>query len=261
MKKVHWYYKFLILFIIFFSMFFLLTENMSSIINSSSYKNYINFISVPFDFLNKYNIFNYRNVLLENERLVKNSIIITNERSELKTLREEVDSLSKLLDIKNTYSDYDSVFAKVITRNKMYWFNTIRINVGSSSGVKEGDIVVSSEGLVGEVFGVTKDFSTVRLITSNSFDGVSIGVKVGNTFKYGTIVDYEDSYLKIEMSTDADLIEKGDEVVTSGLGDIPKNVKIGKVFDVKKDSYGVSTILFVKPYQDMNYINYVMVLI
>ena len=260
MRKLHWYYKFLILFIIFFSMFFLLTENMSKIINSSSYKNYINFISVPFDFLNKYNIFNYKNVLLENEKLAKKALVITNERDEVKMLREEVASLNELLQIKDLYSDYDKVFAKVISRNKMYWFNTIRINIGSSSGVTEGDIVVSSDGLVGEVFGVTEDFSTVKLITSSSFNKISVGVKVLDSFKYGNIVDYDGNYLKVEMNEDNNLIKKGDELVTSGLGDMPKNIKIGVVYDISKDSYGVSTILFVKPYQDMNYINYVMVL-
>jgi len=260
MRKLHWYYKFLILFIIFFSMFFLLTENMSKIINSSSYKNYINFISVPFDFLNKYNIFNYKNVLLENEKLAKKALVITNERDEVKMLREEVDSLNELLQIKDLFSDYDKVFAKVISRNKMYWFNTIRINIGSSSGVTEGDIVVSSDGLVGEVFGVTEDFSTVKLITSSSFNKISVGVKVLDSFKYGNIVDYDGNYLKVEMNEDNNLIKKGDELVTSGLGDMPKNIKIGVVYDISKDSYGVSTILFVKPYQDMNYINYVMVL-
>ena len=128
MKKLHWYYKFLIVFLIFFSMFFLLTKNMSNIINSSIYKNYLNFISVPFDFLNKYNIFNYKNVLEKNEELEKSLIIIENDKQDKKNLEEEVKELKELLKLENLYTDYKKVYARTIQRNKMYWFDTIKID-------------------------------------------------------------------------------------------------------------------------------------
>ena len=53
MKRVHWYYKFLIVFIIFFSMFFLLNKNISNIVNNSSYKNSVNILAKPFIFFQK----------------------------------------------------------------------------------------------------------------------------------------------------------------------------------------------------------------
>ena len=33
----------------------MLTKNMSNIVNSSIYKNYMNFISIPFNYIEKYN--------------------------------------------------------------------------------------------------------------------------------------------------------------------------------------------------------------
>ena len=120
MKKLHWYYKFLILFLIFFSMFFFLTKNMSKIVNSSPYKNFINYISVPFDFINKYNIFNYKNVLEENEELSKKMIIIENDKKEKENLEEEVKELKELLELKKLYTEYNKIYAKTISRNKMY---------------------------------------------------------------------------------------------------------------------------------------------
>lgn len=261
MKKIHWYYKFLIIFIIFFSMFFLLTKNMSNIINSSSYKNYMNFINVPFNFLNKYNIFNYKNVLNSNEQLSKKVLEITNEKEELKSLREEVRTLKEVMKIDEIYSDYDVTYAKTIGRNKMYWFSTITIDKGKNSNIKEGNVVVTENGLIGTVQSVTKGYSRVKLITNNENSKISVGIKIKDSFKYGTIIDYEYPYLKIELTSEEKGIKKNEELVTSGLGNLPKNIKIGKIEKYEKDSYGVSNILYVRPYQDMNDINYVAVLI
>lgn len=261
MRKLHWYYKFLIIFIIFFSMFFLLSKNMSNIINSTPYKNYINFISVPFDFINKYNIFKYKSVLEKNEELSKKMIEITYEKEELESLRNEVEGLKELVKIEKTFTEYDTIYAEVISRNKMYWFNTVILNKGSKSGIALDNIVVTDKGLLGIVTGVTKDYSTVKLITNSENNKISVGIKTNESFKYGTIIGYDYPFIKVELTSSDKDIKLGDTLVTSGLGNLPKNIKIGKIERQEKDSYGVSNILYVKPYQDMEDINYVAVLV
>lgn len=260
MKKVNWYYKFLLVFLIFFTMFFLLTKNMSEIINSSAYKNYINFISVPFNYLQEYNILNYKDIKKENELLKKESLEqVTKE--ELESIKEENNKLKELLEIEKTYTDYKKVYAKVITRNKMYWFSTITIDKGKKSKVKENDIVITSEGLLGTIKSVTDDFSTVRLITSsNNENKTSVAVKKEKELMHGTIIGYEYPYLKIELILKNKNVKEGDELITSGLGNLPKNIKIGKVEKIEEDKYAMTNILYVKPYQDMNNIDYIAVL-
>ena len=261
MKKLHWYYKFLILFLIFFSMFFFLTKNMSKIVNSSPYKNFINYISVPFDFINKYNIFNYKNVLEENEELSKKMIIIENDKKEKENLEEEVKKLKELLELKKLYTEYNKIYAKTISRNKMYWYSTITIDKGSNDKITKDSLVVTSKGLIGTIQNVTKDYSTVKLITnSDTNNKLSVGIKTEQSFKHGTIVGYTYPYLKVELTTDKEGIDKSDKLVTSGLGSLPKNIEIGTVEKIEKDSYGVSNVLYVKPLEDMNDINYVLVL-
>ena len=39
------------------------------------------------------------------------------------------------------YTDYNKVFSKVLYRNKMYWFNSITIDKGYSSGIKKDSLV------------------------------------------------------------------------------------------------------------------------
>src|SRR5574344_825534 len=157
MKHLHWYYKFLIIFLIFFSMLFLLTKNMSKVVESSQYKNYVNFINIPFNFLNKYNIFNYKNLLKEKEKLEKHVLVITLNEQETKNNEQELKELKNLLKIKDLYTDYKKIYAKPVLKNKLYWFSNIIIDKGSKDGIKENSIVVTKDGLIGTIKSVTKD--------------------------------------------------------------------------------------------------------
>lgn len=253
MKKVHWYYKFLILFLIFFSMFFLFNKNVTSLVNSSSYKNYINYLNVPI-----HNIFNLKKIISQNKYLQKEISNIKVDELKLDNLEKENKELKDLLELKSVYSDYDGIYSKVISRNKMYWYSTFTIDKGEKDGIKEGSAVITKEGLIGKVKNVNKDFSTVELITASSKDNkVSVSI---NSNKVGLIDSYEHPYLKIVLTTDEKGIKEGDKVVTSGLGSLPKNIYVGKVKRIERDSLNLSYILYAELGQDINNISYVMVL-
>ena len=90
MRIVHWYYKFLIVFIIFFSMFFLLNRNISSVVNKSNYKNYMSFISASFSYIDKYNVFKYNKIVKRNEQLEKELLMKNTIDNEKTNLSEEL---------------------------------------------------------------------------------------------------------------------------------------------------------------------------
>lgn len=240
------------------TMFFTLTKNMSKIVNSSPYKNYINFISVPFNFIEKYNILNYKKVINQNQKMKQELLKEKIKEQEIQILKEEQKDLNQILKIKDTYQDYQKKYAKITTRNKMYWYNTITINKGTKDGIKKQSPVLTDKGLIGEIESVTKNFSTVKLITSNKENKISIRIKE-KTYQHATIIGYKYPYLKAEL-TNGQNIKKGQKVTTSGLGNIPKNIPIGKVEKIEKDKYEVAFIAYIKPYQDMNNITYVGVL-
>lgn len=253
MKKVHWYYKFLILFLIFFSMFFLFNKTVTNLVNSSSYKNYVNYLNVSFN-----NLFKFRTIASKNKSLEKEIANTKVDQLKLDNLTKENQELKELLNLKGVYSDYYGIYSKVISRNKMYWYSTFTIDKGEKDGIKEGSAVVTKDGLIGKVKNVNKDFSTVELVTSSSKDN-KISVSI-NSNKVGLIDNYEHPYLKIILTTDEKGIKEGDKVVTSGLGNLPKNIYVGKVKKIERDSLNLSYILYAELGQDINNISYVMVL-
>lgn len=259
MKKVHWYYKFLIIFLIFFSMFFLLNQNMSKIVKSSAYTNYVNFVSIPFDFLKTYNIFNYKSTIETNKKLEKELLVKTNLQTQNENLIKEVETLKETLKIKDIYTSYKTIYAKTINRNKMYWFNTLTIDKGEKHGIKKDQAVVTKNGLIGKINNVTKNYSTIKLLTgSTPQNKISVTIKNKDNNITGSVIGYNHPYLLIETTTKIN--PKHQEVTTSGLGNFPKNIYIGKVEKQTKDSFKISYILYVKQDQDMNDINYVAVL-
>lgn len=261
MRKVHWYYKFLIIFTILFSMFFLLNRNLSGFVNRSIYKNYMDSINVPFSYIDKYNIFKYKRIVKRNGQLEKELLMRNTIENEKTNLKEEIKVLKETMKLKNTYSNYDLIYAKTIVRNKMYWYSTITIDKGMNDGVEEGSAVVSKDGLVGVVKSVTKDYSSVKLITNSDRDNkISTMVKSLDKTKIGLIESYEYPYIRVSLTTDEKGIKADDSLFTSGLGSLPKGIYIGKIKKIEKDNYNLGTILYVEPVQDMNDINYVVVL-
>lgn len=260
MRKIHWYYKFLIVFIIFFSMFFFLNRNISNLVNNSSYKGYMNTIMTPLKDISVTNLSNYGRVLKENQQLKEELLIKKTEEDKKNNLKDEIENLKKVMDLKTIYTGYKTTYAKTITRNKMYWYNTITIDKGSKDGIQRNQAVVGLNGLIGIVKDTTKHSSTIKLITNNDpLSKISGMIKIGKETKVGLIEDYEYPYLKVSM-VDSKGIKEGDQFYSLGLDNFSKNIYIGTVKKIEKDSFDLSYILYVEPKQDMNDINYVVVL-
>ena len=191
----------------------------------------------------------------QNETLQSKVDELTIDNTRLRQDEYELERLRDLYKLDQNYSDYEKIGAHVIANNGTNWFSDFTIDKGSKDGIKKESAVLTEKGLIGEVENVTKDFSTVKLITSNKENKISIRIKE-KTYKHGTIIGYKSPYLKAEL-TDGENIKKGESVTTSGLGTIPKNIPVGQVEKIEKDKYQVSYIVYIKPYQDINNISYV----
>lgn len=197
----------------------------------------------------------YKSISDDNNRLEKDNILLNSLKEENSVLALENEKLKDLMGLEKNYSN-KHVYARVISRNRLYFFDTFIISRGSGSGIAINDAVISADGLIGRVVSVSKDYSTVRMITSNYDDNkLSIVVNGYN----GNIKEYRDGYLLIDGVSNYDKISVGDKVYTSGLGVLDKGLFIGNVSKVLEDSYGISGILYVD-IASIDDISYVMVL-
>jgi rod shape-determining protein MreC len=138
-------------------------------------------------------------------------------------------------------------------------FNTIVISRGSNDGVHVHSVVVTRDGLVGQVSEVTPNTATVVLLTDrNGMVGArvqrassrAVGLCRGN---YSPLIPL------IDLSGDAD-IRPGDKIVTAGYGVFPPGIPIGTVVSVQVDQGHTSKQALVKPAVDFNRLEEVYVL-
>ncbi|WP_436862941.1 rod shape-determining protein MreC [Mammaliicoccus sciuri] len=177
-------------------------------------------------------------------------------------LEKENKALKKELDMKDI-SQFNPISATVIGRSPDQWMNTIIIDKGKKSGMKENMAVITSEGLVGRIKKANQFSSQVELIsTSVKTSKLSVDIQQDDDNIFGMINRYdEDKDLLVISDIDNKYsIKKGSKVVTNGLGDqLPKGILVGKVEKVENDEYGLSKVAYIKPSTNIKDLNHVYV--
>lgn len=201
-------------------------------------------------------------VLASKEDIKLDNLVLEGINIELKN---ELDELKEINNLSSTLTDFDSVSALIIERNKMYWFNTITINKGKKDGLKEDMAVISSKGLIGKINKVGNNTSEVKLITTSDINSkISVMIRSDNDIIYGIMSGYDktNNYLEVISTNKITNIKENSLVYTSGMGGIfPSGILIGNVDSITTDKYEVSKIINVKPNSDFNNMKFVKVLI
>lgn len=179
------------------------------------------------------------------------------------SLEEEINELKDILELNKTKTAFDNINATVISRNNQYWLNTIIIDKGKDSKIKKGMAVITKNGLIGKISKVTKTTSEVKLLTTSDIKyKTSVSIRIKNKDYYAILNGYDQNkqLLKV-VAVDKNIeIKKGDIVLTSGLGNIPQGIYVGKVESFEMDNYDLSKNVYIKAKQNFNSINYVTVL-
>lgn len=179
------------------------------------------------------------------------------------SLKQEIKELKELLNLNSTLSEYTTINATIISRNDLYWFNTVIIDKGKKDGLKKNMAVITQNGLIGKISKTTKKTSEIKLITTNDITyktSVMIQLEEKNQYAILNGYDQENNLLKITAIDKNINIPKDSIVITSGLGQMPKGIYIGKVVKTEIDKYNLSQIVYVKPKQEFSNINYVTIL-
>lgn len=194
---------------------------------------------------------------VENEQLIEQVQQLKRQNRSYEEIRKENIRLRRLLSMKDVI-EYKSVGAHVIARTPGFLSNVLYINRGIQDGVRIDFPVFSGDGIIGRIVLVTGNQSQVQLITNPD---ASTGVMMERTRTPGVLSGSGDSMLDLNYISDAEQIDTGDIVLSSGLdGIFPKGYLIGKVVDARK-SKGVFYIIKVEPAVDLYHVEEVSVLI
>jgi rod shape-determining protein MreC len=193
----------------------------------------------------------------EERRLLDKARKLASEASRYVEIESENERLRALLNLKSERTDTVTA-AEVFARDPTNWFQVLWINKGLSGGISKDMTAVTSAGVVGRVYRVLSGKASIILLTDvNSAAAVKIqpfgidGILEGRGIR--------NCYLKY-IPQDAE-IEIGLPVVTSGLDEIyPEGLLIGYITSITKKSGEFFWEIEVKPAQDLNAVEEVVIL-
>lgn len=127
--------------------------------------------------------------------------------------------------VPNTY-----VAAQIIARDPSPWFKTIMIDKGLSDSLVKGSPVMVSEGIVGQIIEVSKNYSRVLLITDRNS---AVDALIQNSRVRGIVKGNNEDNCSFVYALRKDEVKEGEMIISSGLDQIfPKGLKIGRVLKV-----------------------------
>ena len=153
-----------------------------------------------------------------------------------KYLKDELDNIKKINNIEFN-DDLDLQVSRVKYRNVYEYSDTLTIYKGFKNNVFVNDVVLNNDGLIGIVTKTYDYYSIVTLITNkNSNISVKINDAIGilKTINNTLVVTNINNYEKVNVD---------DEIYTSGLGNLPDNIYIGKVKSINLNNTEIEKVI------------------
>ena len=153
-----------------------------------------------------------------------------------KHLKEELDNIKKINNIEFD-DNLDIIVSRVKYRDVYEYSNTLTIFKGIKNNVNVGDAVLTNNGLVGVISKTYDYYSVVSLITNKKSN---ISVKINDAVG---VLKLENSKLVVTSINNYKNISIGDEIYTSGLGNLPDNIYVGKVKSVSLNNTEIEKVI------------------
>ena len=200
-------------------------------------------------------LFSYNEVKKQNAELIRRNSELEEKASNYDSVKDENIRLSAILDFKDRNKYYDNIVCHIINRSGGGVLEGYTIDKGSKEGVEKGMVVVTPEGLVGQISSTGESYSIVQTLGN---ENIAVGAMVQNSKENtGIIKGYKDSnntlLAKIFSLPQDSNIKNNDIITTSGEGFIyPKGIRIGYVIQVEEDKGKIMKNAIIQPYVDFN---------
>ncbi len=153
----------------------------------------------------------------ENEELKKKNSELETSLREFEILKSENTTLKEYLNLSESYSNYETKPAYIISKDISNYSNVFIINVGKADGIENEMTVISEKGLVGHVIQATEHTSKVQtIIDTSSTVSATMTSSRDNIICKGTI-EQKGTIKATYIPTSANII-KGDVIETSRNG-------------------------------------------
>ena len=190
-----------------------------------------------------HDLLNFGNLSSENRKLREENAKLKAEIEKSKIYRDDNEKLRSLMNLTKKVKK-KSIPAEVCGRDINDWFFRFEINKGSKQGVKKDMIVISESGLVGQIVNVNSNTSIVRTIMHNQS---LIPVYIVESGAFAMLDGEGDKSCSLRYIYNSSLLESGQLVVTSGLGDVyPEGLVIGTTLKSGNGEYIVETFSDIK---------------
>lgn len=215
-----------------------------------------------FDFVKSISSTRKQNIELKNKVDDLNKKIVEYDR-----YKRENEELNRMLEFKNLNPQLKTIGANVIGKIGENWVSVIILDVGESAGIKEGQFVITSQGLVGQVFETNKNISKVITIID---ENANVPVKISATGDEGMLCGVgggiKEGQCKVNYLPIDTKAKIGDAVVTSNMlknseTTIPQDILIGFIDRVEDEKPNLIKSSYVKPVVDFTRLEKVMVII
>jgi rod shape-determining protein MreC len=167
---------------------------------------------------------------------------LANENAMLKNLMRsrsyELISVGNFIKNDTLYRQkYSYLPAKIINNSTNLRSNYLTLNIGSAQGIVHDMAIINTEGIVGVVKDVSKNFSSALSILHKD---VKVNCKLKKDGSYGPLSWEKDDDYGTATITDIPLharFKTGDTIVTSALSSIfPEGIMVGKVKSFERKS-------------------------
>ncbi|MCU0581189.1 MAG: rod shape-determining protein MreC [Syntrophales bacterium] len=193
----------------------------------------------------------------ENRRLQETNARLSRKVFEYREAYLENIRLRKLLTFKEKLP-YRTTAAGITRRDMAGIMKTLMIDRGENDGIRKGQPVIVEAGLVGRVIETTWHASRVLVVMD---ENSNVDALIQRTRANGILQGTGTGRCNLKYIVKTDPVQKGDIVLTSGLGGVfPKELTVGVVRMVENNKTSMFQNIDVIPFADFRKIEEVLVI-
>ncbi|NBC66254.1 MAG: rod shape-determining protein MreC [Bacteroidetes bacterium] len=193
----------------------------------------------------------YRQAISTNTYLHRQNILLQDELNRLRSVEEQNRVLRDLLNLREE-SDLPLIPVRVVAKDLVSINSSITVNAGTDDGVKIGMPVINSDGLIGQVIIVAKDYSQV-LPYSNSMFRVSAQIEENRAYGIVSWPARSNRQLLLRFIPETVQVEPGQYVYTSGYSNqFPAGIPVGEVTEIETGAGIETQTIYLEAFADLS---------